>query len=255
MNVLTRPRRSSLRTQIAVVFGLLVIVLGLLLSTLLSGMLREHLQKQAGASLELAARNAAKMLASGLQDRSREVQVLSQSTPLWAHGLQSPQVHQVMARSQAVNPNSLWIGVADLDGVVRAATGDMLVGQSVKERPWFSAGLRGVHVGDVHPAKLLAKLLPPSASGEPQRFVDFSAPILRDGQTVGVLAIHGSWDWTREVIESLLPPWAAERQLQLFIFDSQGQVIYAPQGQTEVYRASGQRLPGLPSGTSVSAVS
>lgn len=255
MNVLTRPRRSSLRTQIAVVFGLLVIVLGLLLSTLLSGMLREHLQKQAGASLELAARNAAKMLASGLQDRSREVQVLSQSTPLWAHGLQSPQVHQVMACSQAVNPNSLWIGVADLDGVVRAATGDMLVGQSVKERPWFSAGLRGVHVGDVHPAKLLAKLLPPSASGEPQRFVDFSAPILRDGQTVGVLAIHGSWDWTREVIESLLPPWAAERQLQLFIFDSQGQVIYAPQGQTEVYRASGQRLPGLPSGTSVSAVS
>lgn len=255
MNVLARPRRSSLRTQIAVVFGLLVIVLGLLLSTLLSGMLREHLQKQAGASLELAARNAAKMLASGLQDRSREVQVLSQSTPLWAHGLQSPQVHQVMARSQAVNPNSLWIGVADLDGVVRAATGDMLVGQSVKERPWFSAGLRGVHVGDVHPAKLLAKLLPPSASGEPQRFVDFSAPILRDGQTVGVLAIHGSWDWTREVIESLLPPWAAERQLQLFIFDSQGQVIYAPQGQTEVYRASGQRLPGLPSGTSVSAVS
>ena len=255
MNVLTRPRRSSLRTQIAVVFGLLVIVLGLLLSTLLSGMLREHLQKQAGASLELAARNAAKMLASGLQDRSREVQVLSQSTPLWAHGLQSPQVHQVMARSQAVNPNSLWIGVADLDGVVRAATGDMLVGQSVKERPWFSAGLRGVHVGDVHPAKLLAKLLPPSASGEPQRFVDFSAPILRDGQTVGVLAIHGSWDWTREVIESLLPPWAAERQLQLFIFDSQGQVIYAPQGQTEAYRASDQRLPGLPSGTSVSAVS
>ena len=255
VNIPARPRRASLRTQIAVVFGLLVIVLGLLLSTLLSGMLREHLQKQAGASLELAARNAAKMLASGLQDRSREVQVLSQSTPLWAHGLQSPQVHQVMARSQAVNPNSLWIGVADLDGVVRAATGDMLVGQSVKERPWFSAGLRGVHVGDVHPAKLLAKLLPPSASGEPQRFVDFSAPILRDGQTVGVLAIHGSWDWTREVIESLLPPWAAERQLQLFIFDSQGQVIYAPQGQTEVYRASGQRLPGLPSGTSVSAVS
>lgn len=254
VNIPARPRRASLRTQIAVVFGLLVIVLGLLLSTLLSGMLREHLQKQAGASLELAARNAAKMLASGLQDRSREVQVLSQSTPLWAHGLQSPQVHQVMARSQAVNPNSLWIGVADLDGVVRAATGDMLLGQSVKERPWFSQGLRGVHVGDVHPAKLLAKLLPPSASGEPQRFVDFSAPIVRDGQTVGVLAIHGSWDWTREVIESLLPPWAAERQLQLFIFDSQGQVIYAPQGQTEAYRASGQRLPGLPSGTSVGAV-
>jgi len=230
MSATIRLRRSSLRTQIAVVFGLLIVVLGLLLSTLLSDMLRQHLQKQAGISLELAARNAAKMLANGLQERSREVQVLAQSTPLWAQGLQSPLVQQVMARSQATHPHSLWIGVADLNGVVRAATGNLLVGQNVKERPWFSAGLRGVHVGDVHPAKLLAKLLPPSASGEPQRFVDFSAPIVRNGQTVGVLAIHGSWDWTREVIESLLPPWAAERQLQLFIFDHQGQVIYAPPG-------------------------
>ena len=111
-----------------------------------------------------------------------------------------------------------------------------------------------VPVPDPRLAKLLAKLLPPSASGEPQRFVDFSAPIVRNGQTVGVLAIHGSWDWTREVIESLLPPWAAERQLQLFIFDHQGQVIYAPQGQAEAYRASGQRLPALPAGASVNAV-
>ena len=254
MSATIRLRRSSLRTQIAVVFGLLIVVLGLLLSTLLSDMLRQHLQKQAGISLELAARNAAKMLANGLQERSREVQVLAQSTPLWAQGLQSPLVQQVMARSQATHPHSLWIGVADSAGVVRAATGNLLVGQNVKERPWFSAGLRGVHVGDVHPAKLLAKLLPPSASGEPQRFVDFSAPIVRNGQTVGVLAIHGSWDWTREVIESLLPPWAAERQLQLFIFDHQGQVIYAPQGQAEAYRASGQRLPALPAGASVNAV-
>ena len=83
MSATIRLRRSSLRTQIAVVFGLLIVVLGLLLSTLLSDMLRQHLQKQAGISLELAARNAAKMLANGLQERSREVQVLAQSTPLW----------------------------------------------------------------------------------------------------------------------------------------------------------------------------
>ena len=153
-----------------------------------------------------------------------------------------------------MQPHNLWMGAADLGGVVRAATGNLLRGQSVLQRPWFSAGLHGLHVGDVHPAKMLASLLAPNAAGEPQRFVDFSAPILSGDKTIGVLALHGSWDWTREVIEGLLPPWAAERQLQLFIFDSQGQVIYAPQGQTVAYRASGQRLPGLPSGTRVGAV-
>ena len=63
---------------------------------LLSDMLRQHLQKQAGISLELAARNAAKMLANGLQERSREVQVLAQSTPLWAQGLQSPLIEHML---------------------------------------------------------------------------------------------------------------------------------------------------------------
>lgn len=86
-----------------------------------------------------------------------------------------------------MQPHNLWIGAADLDGVVRAATGNLLRGQSVLQRPWFSAGLHGLHVGDVHPAKMLASLLAPNAAGEPQRFVDFSAPILSGDKTIGVL--------------------------------------------------------------------
>ena len=124
MSATIRLRRSSLRTQIAVVFGLLIVVLGLLLSTLLSDMLRQHLQKQAGISLELAARNAAKMLANGLQERSREVQVLAQSTPLWAQGLQSPlvvgqAVHRRIPLRQQV------VAVAD-DALQRAAGGQVI---------------------------------------------------------------------------------------------------------------------------------
>ena len=144
-----------------------------------------------------------------------------------------------------MQPHNLWIGAADLDGVVRAATGNLLRGQSVLQRPWFSAGLHGLHVGDVHPAKMLASLLAPNAAGEPQRFVDFSAPILSGDKTIGVLALHGSWDWTREVIEGLLPPNASARGLELFIFDHSGQVIYAPHEQAAAFQASGQRLPVL----------
>ncbi len=212
----------------ALAFGALVVGLGLLLSLLMGEMLKQRIQKDVGTSLHTVARNASRLLASGLQERAREVWVMAQSQGIWEHGLDSPQVQQAMARRQAMQPHNLWIGAADLDGVVRAATGNLLRGQSVLQRPWFSAGLHGLHVGDVHPAKMLASLLAPNAAGEPQRFVDFSAPILSGDKTIGVLALHGSWDWTREVIEGLLPPNASARGLELFIFDHGGQVIYAP---------------------------
>ena len=206
---------ASLRSQIALAFGALVVALGLLLSAAMGEMLKQRIQKDAGASLHIAARNASKLLTSGLQERAREAWVLAQSQPLWAQGLDAPQVLQALERSQAMQPHSLWIGATDLDGVVRASTGDLLRGQTVRERPWFGAGLKGLHVGDVHPAKLLARLLPPNIEGEPQRFVDFAAPIQSGGKTIGALAIHGSWDWTREVMEGLLPETSSQRALEL----------------------------------------
>ena len=229
----------------ALAFGALIVALGLLLSAVMGEMLKQRIQKDVGASLHNVAHNASKLLASGLQERAREVSVMAQSQGLWQQGLESPQVLQAMARRQAMQPHSLWIGAADLDGVVRAATGNLLRGQSVLARPWFSAGLQGLHVGDVHPAKLLASLLPPNAAGEPQRFVDFSAPIQSGGKTIGVLALHGSWDWTQEVMEGLLPATAEQRGLKLFIFDHTGHIIYAPDGQTQTFQASGQRLPAV----------
>ena len=52
----------------------------------------------------------------------------------------------------------------------------MLVGGDVSERPWFQGALKGSFLGDVHAAKLLAKLLPAPADGEPLRFIDSLHP-------------------------------------------------------------------------------
>jgi len=239
-----RPSRShSLRTQMAVVFGLVVLALSALLSLAYGELLVLRIQRDTGLRLQVVAENAGKLLARGLFERSREVRVLADSPELWTRGLDAPGVMQLLARSQAAHPNSLWIGVADTEGVVRAATHDILVGQSVRSRPWFQAGVQGLHVGDVHPAVLLNKLLPPTPSGEPHRFVDFASPIRLGAVTVGVLGIHGSWEWARDVVQGMLPANAAATALQVFIFDRTGQLIYAPDGRTEALRASGQRMP------------
>lgn len=236
----------SLRTQIALVFGGLVVVLTAALSVVLGEMLKQQIQLRAAESLHVVARNTAKMMADGLFDGSREVQVLAEAKALWENGLDSPAARQALARTHAVQPNSAWIGVADLQGKVRLAVNDVLLNQDVHERPWFVAAQKGLWVGDVHPAKLLAAILPPSVTGEPLRFVDFAAPIVVDGKLQGVLGIHGGWDWAHQVAQAMLPVNASEQQQAAYIFDRAGKVIYAPQGEMDRLNSAGQQLPFRP---------
>jgi diguanylate cyclase (GGDEF)-like protein len=105
--------------------------------------------------------------------------------------------------------------------------------------------MRAPHVGDVHEAMLLAKLLPPSSTGEPQRFVDFAAPIRIDGEVRGVIALHGGWDWTRSVIESQLPDDVHALAMDLLILDRNGIVIYAPIGHANESIRLGDNLASI----------
>lgn len=224
------PLLRSFRVQTALLFGSMAIVLCGALAITLGSLLSDEAQRDKGRSLDMLAQVAARTLADGMSHRLHEVQSLAGAQDLWAAGLDSPAAARAMARSQALTPHSAWIGVAGPDGMVRSATRDLLVGQSVASRPWFNQGLRGSHVGDVHPAKLLAALLPAPASGDPLRFVDFAAPIAVDGKLIGVIGAHGTWGWAREVLESLLPDDAAQRSLSFFIFDKHGVALYGPAG-------------------------
>ncbi|WP_398465038.1 diguanylate cyclase [Tardiphaga sp.] len=94
-----------------------------------------------------------------------------------------------------------WIGFAQPDGKVVAATKGMLEGASVAQRPWFRTGLNDPIVGDVHEAALLASLLAKRADGEPHRFVDIALPIRNaDGVLIGVLGAHLDWQWAQTII-------------------------------------------------------
>lgn len=233
----------GLRTQIALVFGALVVVLAVLLSVGFGELFKKRAERDAGAALQLIAENASTLLANGLHRRSREATVLASAEIIWSKGLDSPEALQMLERSKAMEPFNAWIGAADVQGIVQNATADMLKGQNVAQRPWFQHGLKEIHVGDVHPAKLLDSLLPPTAYGEPNRFVDFAAPIRIGGAVVGVLGIHGSWEWTREVLQSLTPPASQESALELFIFNREGQLILAPAARDSALKNANMQLP------------
>ena len=240
-----RSRRSpSLRAQLALGFGSLAGLMAAALSFAFGSMLSHETRSSEGSTLRAVARNVATELSEDLRKNLRGVGVLAKSAAIWKDGLASPAVDAMIARIQAVNTDYSWIGVADSNGVVRAASGGLLVGADAHARPWFAPGSQRATVGDVHPAKMLANLLPPTRTGEPRRFVDFAAPIAPQGTRLGVLVIHGSWEWADSVAAKLLPEDAAARQVEVFIFDRKGEMIYAQGGRLPKFASAGQRLPG-----------
>lgn len=235
----------SLRTQIAVVFAVLTAATAMLLSFGFGEWLSRQGEREAGRSLQLAARTATLALGQGLADRASQAKVIAGAEDVWNKGLTSLEARALIVRAKTLQRQSVWVGVADESGTVMAASGGLLEQRDVSDRAWFQQGKAGLYVGDVHPAKLLESLLPPLPGGEPLRFIDFAAPIVVGGRRIGVLGMHGSWLWADDVMESLLPPAADRHGLELFVFDRAGALIYAPGKPDRLKNASQTFAPLL----------
>ncbi|MFJ3056545.1 diguanylate cyclase domain-containing protein [Herbaspirillum sp. NPDC087042] len=152
-------------------------------------------------------------------------------------------VRRVLNELQTNVPHYAWIGMARPDGTVLVATNGLLEGQSVAERPWFKGGQKDAYSADYHPAILLEKKLPVQA--EPWRFVDIAAPVLdMEGRYIGVMGMHLSWGWAREIAAKLLDPTGNRYDVEVLIVRSDGVVLLGPKGleetviNTESFRAS-----------------
>lgn len=131
---------------------------------------------------------------------------------------------------QAQFPEFAWVGVADAAGQVIAATGGMLEGLNVAQRPWFSAARDKPHLGEVHQAQMLDKLLPAAPDGQPLRFVDAAAPVINNkGVVVGVIGGHLAWTWIERLQRDLIGALDTRRQLELILTTSDGLVVSGPQ--------------------------
>lgn len=234
--------------RVALGFGLLAAAMTALLSLVAGTMISSRLEQEQGENLRMSAVGIAALLSDGMAERLHDIELLAAAPQASERGLDAQRWTEVLRLLRRQNPSYAWIGVVGIDGRVRAATGDMLVGVDVGERDWFLRGREGPFTGDVHPAKLLAALLPAPAGGEPLRFVDFAAPLLdSQGQVVGVLAAHGHWSWARGVIEHVQRDTGA-RGVRVFVLDRRGNVILHPDGDDEAARlAPPASLPTRPS--------
>lgn len=224
----------SFRSRISLLFGALVLALAVALSAAVGSLVSARLTASSGLALHSLARSVANVLSDGMKERMRDVELLAAAafTTHWSD--HRAEVQASLSRLQRGGDAYAWVGIADAQGRVAMATGNMLVGVDVSSRPWFGSALQGPFVGDVHPAKLLAQLLPPAHDGGPPRFVDFAAPIRGpNGELRGVLGAHGHWDWVGDVIRRLRSTAVRDQGVRVFIVDRGGKVIHRPSDVAE----------------------
>jgi len=229
-------RRRSLGTWLALAFALLSLVLTVLLVEVVDIAATGQVQTSIGHGLRELALQTADKLDRGMFERYREVRLLAGRRDLAPGTASLAERRAALDAIQDTYGFYDWIGMAGADGRVQVAGRGLLEGADVTQRPWFRNAQRGVNVGDVHEAVLLARVLP-KQGGEPRRFVDVAFPWLdRDGKTIGVLGAHLSWQWARTVERSVIAPIAARGgRVEALIVSSAGVILLGPknlQGQT-----------------------
>lgn len=224
--MLDLPPWSGTRWRIGGAFSLLALALFAVVGVLSGEHVAQLRQRDATAALQQAADQLAQTLSNGLAERYHEIQHTAQLSPLTGHRLAAQEWRAWLQQLQQSSPHYTWIGVADQQGRVLAATGGLLEGQDVSQRPWFIEGSRAPWMGGVHPAKLLASLLPPAADGEPLRLFDIAAPIPEDDGAV--IGAHLSLAWVEAQRQIALKSMPALRGVEMRLIDRENEQLLGP---------------------------
>ncbi|MGX9962837.1 diguanylate cyclase domain-containing protein [Roseomonas sp. F4] len=219
---------SRLRSMLTI--GISCLLVGGGLSALVLMRERGLLLEEQGQRLAAAASVMAGRLDAGLAAWGQDVAMLARFAAFQAEPAEPAVARRLLDDLKTRSPEFSWIGFAGTDGRVIAATGGLLEGVNVSARPWFPGGLAGLYLGDVHPAVLLARLLPASEGGENAYFVDAAAPVVsRDGRTLGVVAGHMNWLWAEGIRQEMTRTSPERPPPEFLVLGSDGGVLLGPE--------------------------
>lgn len=222
--------KLGLKGMIIICMIAIAILPSIVILPMLANLSRSITQKHAVATLQTTAEAVGAQLGRGLQDQWKEVKRLA------AFAEQGDDKATLRLRLDTIvetNQQYAWLGLADPAGIVTVASGGVLDGVSVLQRPWFKAGIAGPFAGDVHDALLLQKIIAPNAK-EPLRLIDFALPVKRsDGVPVGVMGAHVRW----EAVRSLFRHPRGDGSIELLLLATDGTVLVGPDA------LEGKKLP------------
>jgi signal transduction histidine kinase len=225
-------RDLGIATQLTLLLAGLVLLITLALAGALDVLFTQRQQQDIGQQFAELALQATDKLDRSLFERYREVQILANQP-----GLGSPDTladkRRLLEDMQKTYAYYAWLGLTDREGRVLVSASRVLEGVDVAKRPWFGRALQGIHLTDVHEAKLLDKLLRIDKGGaagqEPLRFIDVAFPY-RDpqGRIAGVFGTHLSLAWAAEIERSVMQPLLTRNGAETLILARDMSVIIGP---------------------------
>lgn len=214
----------SLRTQLSIIFASTTILLILLFGLVYGDRSIKQVEVEIGNSLSESAYLMENNLDQYMWSRYGETILLGSLSDI-REMEDVEEVSSLLDRTQASFPSFSWIGLTDRDGTVIASTDSILEGADISERPVYMEALEETFIGDVHEAVLLADLLP-NPTGEEMKFVDISTPIYNDNnEFTGVLATHLSWEWVKEIEDSMLDSIKNQDSIEFLIVSEIDDVV------------------------------
>ena len=219
------PRRSLASAVGWLVFAL-AIGLVLVASVWVGDIVRANLLDQRGRQLDRTADRFAAELNLNLELRLQRVGTLAAILATELGDDNRETLRKIFEDVQQVAPEFAWIGVANPQGQVLAATHGAAEGMSVADRPWFALGLKGARIGDAQPAA--AESLP-AIAGAPGSFIDLSAPVIgAKGETIGVIGALLSRRWLLDLAGRLGQKVRGSAGAETLLLDQDGRVLVGP---------------------------
>jgi two-component system, sensor histidine kinase len=214
----------SLSSVLPVIAMVIMAVLAILLGSIMTKATREDAQNERGNTLASEAKTFAGLLNQSIA--SELADLASRASSLTALGLhREPRKLSIWIDGiQQKIPEYTWVGFADQSGTIHAASGGMLEGHSVADRNWFQRGLASPVTIDLHDAKLLEPFLPARSDG-PWRFIDLAVPLHdSNGDTLGVIGAHLSWDWLMALQKNFAGTLPLPRHAEVFVVGTDGKI-------------------------------
>jgi|LNFM01.1.fsa_nt_gb signal transduction histidine kinase/ActR/RegA family two-component response regulator len=221
-------RPFKLQFLLAASITLLALVITSVVSFTIGRSGLERLERSIGQSLAMLADQMQDKLDRGLFERIREINNIA---GILASGDQRPPpaiVRPWFEQMQMTLPDYVWIGVADASGRVTASAQGVFEDASVAQDSWFKAGLKGAVFGDVHSPGSLAAKIAAARDGEATRLIAVAAPVNVKGQIAGVVGAQLSWNWAKEVQDSLFGSVSGHVGIEALVLSADGTVLLGP---------------------------
>lgn len=236
-----RLPQTDLATRLVLFFGGLALIVGLPGTFLLGELAANAATRDRGLALHEQAVALSIVVADGLHERQRDLELLADSAILRQFPLDDPAVQSLLLSLEDTLPSQSVVLVADTQGKIRASNEASLEGTQVVEDNWFQQGMQGDYIGKPHQHTL------GEAAFAPQSWlIDLAAPITgNDGRPRGVLSLHLDWEWMGSLLRQVSAEDPHNLGMEAFLLGAQDELLYPadwPHGSFPAQLRSSDRL-------------